>query len=156
MTRPRSAIPARKASTMTTITRFATNPFSDLFGWLDDEPLRAGRGFGLVPNVRVEDYVDEGAYVVRAEMPGIDPEKDVEVTVDGDVLTIRGERRAETKERGHQEFHYGSFARSLRLPSNAKSGEISASYDDGVLELRVPLGEDQTKARVIPVQRAQD
>lgn len=109
---------------------------------------------GLAPDVRVEDYVEDGSYVLRAEMPGLDPDKDVEVTVHGDLLTISGERREETKERNHQEFHYGSFRRSVTLPPGADPDAVEASYTDGVLEVRVPLSAEQAGARSVPVTRA--
>jgi HSP20 family protein len=112
------------------------------------------RGFGLAPYVRVEDYVEEGDYVLRAEMPGIDPDKDVDLQIEGDVLTIRGERREEEKDKYHHEFHYGSFTRSVPLPHGVKPEEISAKYADGVLEVRVPVGREAQEPRRIPVQRA--
>ena len=71
-------------------------------------------------------------------MPGIDPDKDVTVSVADDTLTIRGERREQEKDKHHREFHYGSFQRSISLPKGVKADEITASYTDGVLEVRVP------------------
>lgn len=103
----------------------------------------------------MEDYVEGDTYVLRAELPGIDPDKDVEITVDRDVLTISGERREEVKERNRQELHYGSFMRSVTLPGDAREKDISASYADGVLEVRVPFDEDQDRTRRIPVRRAE-
>jgi HSP20 family molecular chaperone IbpA len=94
---------------------------------------------GLTPYVRVEDYVEDATYVVRAEMPGIDPDKDVEVNVLDDVLTVRGERKEERQDLNRHEFHYGSFERRLRLPRGTKEEDIKASYQDGVLELRIPF-----------------
>jgi HSP20 family molecular chaperone IbpA len=89
--------------------------------------------------MRVEDYVDEGQYVVRAELPGIDPEKDVDITVDDGVLTIRAERQEEKKEGGRSEFRYGSFTRSVSLPAGADEENVAASYRDGILEVRAPV-----------------
>ena len=51
--------------------------------------------------------MDDGTYVLRAEMPGIDPDKDVSLDIEGDVLTISGERREEKKEKNRHELHYG-------------------------------------------------
>ena len=139
---------------MTTITRRRINPVADVLHWLETDPL-AMRGMGLAPYISVEDYIDEDTYVVRAEMPGIDPNKDVEVTVSDDTLTIRGERKEEQKERNRSEFHYGFFERSVALPRGTQTEDIKATYVDGVLELRIPIkGEEQT-ARRIPVQRSE-
>jgi HSP20 family molecular chaperone IbpA len=127
---------------------------AEMLDWLESNSPLNLHGVGLAPYVRVEDFVEEGAYVLRAELPGIDPEKDVEVTVEGDMLTIHGERREETKEKNHREFHYGSFRRTVSLPKGAKADEITASYDDGVLQVRVPIEHPETPSVRIPVQRA--
>lgn len=137
---------------MTTPTR-RSNPLAQMLEWLESEPSLSMRGFGLTPTIRIEDFVDEGVYVLRAEMPGIDPDKDIDLTVVGDVLTIKGERKEEEKQKGRHEFHYGSFSRSLTLPPGTKVEDVKASYEDGVLELRVPTGAEQGAARKIPVQR---
>jgi HSP20 family protein len=135
---------------MSTPMRHRANPIAELLSRFDLEA-----GMGLSPSVRVEDYVEGDTYVLRAELPGIDPDKDVEITVDRDVLTISGERREEVKERNRQELHYGSFRRSVTLPGDAREKDISASYADGVLEVRVPFDEDQDRTRRIPVRRAE-
>jgi len=93
--------------------------------------------------------------VLRAELPGIDPEQDVAVSVENDLLTIRGERREETKEKHRREFHYGSFRRTVSLPKGADPEKITASYNDGVLEVRVPTTAEETPTMRIPVQRAE-
>jgi HSP20 family protein len=94
--------------------------------------------------------------VVRAELPGIDPEKDVEITVNDGVLTIRGERRQEerTEDAGtfRYESTYGRFERSVRLPEGVKEGDIQASYENGILEVVVPGVAELTEGRRIPVQ----
>jgi HSP20 family molecular chaperone IbpA len=142
---------------MSTLTHRRGNPLAEMLGWLDSETGAGVLGLGLnTPYVRIEDYVDDDTYVLRAEMPGIDPDKDVEIGVAGDVLTISGERREEHQDRMRHEFHYGSFSRSVRLPRLAKSEDVTASYRDGVLELRVPLDGAGPEARLIPIQRAED
>lgn len=108
--------------------------------------------------LRVEEFVDAGALVVRAEMPGIDPEKDVEITVADGVLTITASREEKTehkeKDSYRSEFRYGSFSRSVVLPAGATEEEVTASYTDGVLEVRVPLGEEpKPEPKKIPVTR---
>ena len=129
------------------------NALAEMMNWLE-QPLQ-NWGLGLTPYVRVEDFVDGDTYVLRAEMPGIDPDKDVEVSVVNDLLTIRGERREEETEKGRHELHYGSFSRTLPLPRGTRVEDIRASYTDGVLELRVPLEQETTESHKIPVQRAE-
>lgn len=140
---------------MSTVAR-KTSPMAEMLDWLESNAPLNLRGLGLAPYVRVEDYVEEGGYVVRAELPGIDPDQDVEVTVEGDVLTIRGERREETKDKNRREFHYGSFRRSVPLPKGTDPEKITASYTDGVLEVRVPA-EDRGEAPSVrvPIQRSE-
>lgn len=97
--------------------------------------------------IKVEELVDDGKLVVRAELPGIDPEKDVDVSVSGNQLRIDAHReeRQEEKEKGgyRTEFRYGSFSRVLRLPEGASADDVTATYKDGVLEVRVPLPEQK-------------
>ncbi|MEU9045702.1 MULTISPECIES: Hsp20/alpha crystallin family protein [unclassified Kitasatospora] len=91
--------------------------------------------------IRVEESEEDGTYVVKAELPGIDPAKDVEITFEGGVLTVHAERSEEKKEKQRSEFRYGSFTRSIRLPEGVKEQEITASYDNGVLTVKAPIGE---------------
>ncbi len=97
--------------------------------------------------------------LIRAEMPGIDPDKDVEVKVHDHMLEIRAERReqesSEDEGTRRSEFRYGSFYRAVTLPAEAEEGDVHASYKDGVLEVRVPCppAVEETSQR-IPVARA--
>jgi HSP20 family protein len=133
--------------------RHSPSPVADMLDWLESGPALGLRGFGLAPYVRVEDYMDEGTYVLRAEMPGIDPDKDVSLDVEGDVLTISGERHEEQKDKNRHEFHYGSFTRSIPLPRGVKTEEIKATYVDGVLEVRVPSVTQEHKPVKVSVER---
>ena len=138
---------------MTTIARRRTNPVADILNWFEAEPSFALQGMGLTPVIKLEDYVEEGTYVLRAEMPGIDPDKDVELNLLDDVLTIRGERKEEHKERNRHEFHYGSFERTVQLPRGTKAEDIEATYTDGVLELKIPFDGEEAEPLHIPVTR---
>ncbi|MEU6970824.1 Hsp20/alpha crystallin family protein [Kitasatospora aureofaciens] len=89
--------------------------------------------------IRVEESVEDGAYVIRAELPGVDPDKDIDITVEDGVLTVRAERREEKKDKHRSEFRYGSFTRSVRLPEGCEEGDITAAYDKGVLTVKAPL-----------------
>jgi HSP20 family protein len=106
-----------------------------------------------VRGIRVEEFVQDGRYVVRAELPGMDPEG-IRVEVDGDVLVIHAERSEEKHERGRTEFQYGTFERRVALPEGADESGITARYDAGVLEVSVPVREVRTEPRAIPVQRS--
>ena len=102
--------------------------------------------------IRVEDAVQEDKYVIRAEIPGIDPEKDLEVSVSRGVLTIRAEREEAREGRRHSEFRYGSYERHIRLPDNVKDEEIKASYDKGIVTITMPFQEPKEAARRVPVE----
>ena len=99
--------------------------------------------FEGVDPIRIEETVQDDQLVVEAELPGIDPDKDVEISVQERTLHIRAERRQETKEetqgRRHSEFRYGSFARRIPLPKGVSEEQVTASYQDGILEVQVPL-----------------
>jgi HSP20 family protein len=107
--------------------------------------------------IKIDEYRENGTLVVRAELPGIDPDKDVELTVTDGMLHIEAERREEekTEEKGYlrRELHYGSFTRSLPLPEGVTEADVTASYKDGILEIRVPAPQPEPGKR-IPVTKA--
>ena len=80
----------------------------------------------------MDEFRDGDTEVIRAELPGVDPAQDVEVTVADGVLRIKAERRVD-------EMRYGSLTRTLPLPDGVQEGDIAATYRDGVLEIRVPV-----------------
>ncbi|GAB3231775.1 Hsp20/alpha crystallin family protein [Mycolicibacterium hippocampi] len=91
--------------------------------------------------IRVEDETKEGSYEVRAEVPGVDPAKDIDITVSDGVLTIKAERSEKKESNGRSEFSYGSFMRSVTLPAGADEDAIKATYDKGILTVSVPVAE---------------
>jgi HSP20 family protein len=109
-------------------------------------------------DMKVEEFRDGDTLVVRAEMPGIDPDKDVEITVSDGMLRLSAERRSETttedKKGYRSEFRYGSFSRSVRLPASAGEDDVTATYDDGILEVRIPIDESSNGAKKIPISRS--
>lgn len=115
-------------------------PFPELFEWMES-PMFGFRPFGQI--VRVEDYIADGRYVLRAELPGIDPDKDIEVTVDGGMLHIRAEKTRNAVEPHRSEFAYGSLSRTVTLPATAKIDDVKAVYQGGVLEVSVGLAEEK-------------
>jgi HSP20 family protein len=123
-------------------------PFGRFFDLLEPE---FGRVFeGLPPlltwhdaRMRIEEEMQDGTLVIRAELPGIDPDKDVEIDFTDDRLTIRAERRSEETEKKEgsyrSEFRYGSLVRTVALPKGTKADDVTATYKDGILEVRVPM-----------------
>jgi len=101
------------------------------------------------PSVDVSETGD--AYMVKAELPGLEA-KDVDVSVSGDILTIKGEKRKEAEEKDEHhhyvERYYGSFQRSFRLPANVKPEKIDAVFEKGVLKLTVPKTEEAKKQEI--------
>lgn len=128
--------------------RHSTALLPDLREWFGFDP------FGIMdwrPKVdfhpiRVEDRFEDDTYVLSAEIPGIDPEHDVELVVAEGTLTILAERSAEKHDKRHSEFRYGAFSRAVRLPAGAKEEEITASYSGGILSVRVPLTKPEKAA----------
>ena len=101
--------------------------------------------------LKLEDEMKEGVYEVRAELPGVDPTDDIEVTVRDGQLTIKAERTQTGESNGHSEFSYGSFVRSVALPAGADEDEIHATYDRGILTVSVSLSEDQPSEKRVEV-----
>ena len=106
-------------------------------------------GTGLALDARM----NPDALVVQAALPGVKPE-DVEITIENDTLTITGETRSETRDEKDQvllqEIRRGSFVRSVTLPNGLEADRASASFDNGVLTLRIPRAE-QVKPRTIRI-----
>jgi HSP20 family protein len=141
-------------------------PFRDLVSLqermnrLFEESFRGARGSGeedaslssWAPAVDI--YEHDGSIVLKAELPGVSP-KDVDVRVENNVLTLRGERKFENdvkKESYHRvERSYGSFLRSFTLPNVVDTDRIKAEYKDGVLRLTLPKKEE-AKPKQISIQ----
>ncbi|TCN31188.1 HSP20 family molecular chaperone IbpA [Kribbella orskensis] len=128
---------------MTTLARRERGTFADMLDWLEAEfPAFPGfRPFSGAQMIRVEEFDEAGQYVLRAELPGIDPDKDVDIAIEEGLLTVKVERHEEKKEGGRSEFRYGTFTRTLRLPTGAAEDDVRATYHDGILEIRVPIAE---------------
>jgi HSP20 family protein len=122
--------------------------------WEIDRWVKQGVFNGFSPAAEIAKDGDDA--VVRVELPGVDVEKDVNVEVDKGQLVIRGERRDERSEdkggRTLSEVRYGSFRRSFKLPAHVTSDAISASYDAGVLTVRVAGAHKSTEAQRIAIE----
>lgn len=136
---------------MSTLTRRESRPLFDWFDWMDS-PLTVFRPF-YGQTMRMEDFVKDGHYTIRAELPGVDPEHEVKISVHDGILTIKANRQEEKVDKQHSEFRYGAFTRRVVLPAAADESHIKASYDKGILEVVVDLKEAQAKKaeRHIPI-----
>ena len=122
-----------------------------LFGTFFDSPTAEA----VVPGRRwipAMDLVEEGGeYVLRADLPGLD-EQDVKIELDERLLTISGERSSRQEERREGYYRYerasGSFSRSLTVPEGVDPEAIRASFEKGVLEVRIPKPEERKPRRV--------
>ena len=113
------------------------------------DSMWSGRQESWVPAVDVFDEHD--AVVLKAELPGVKPD-DIQIEVEDNVLTIKGERTFSEKvddERYHRvERRFGSFQRSLALPQDVRANETQAAYEDGILEVRVPKAPAEQPRRI--------
>jgi HSP20 family protein len=141
---------------------FNLNPFAVMKQFAED----MDRFWGQMPGVSgngawspaIEVKEKEGKLLVTAELPGLKKE-DVKVHVDGNTLIVEGERKQETEEKRegyyHSERSYGKFYRSILLPEGAKIDQTAAQFNNGVLEVSVPIPEVKKASKEIPVQEDQ-
>jgi len=100
---------------------------------------------------RVDIYDTKDAFIIKAELPGVE-KNNIKIDVDGRVLTLRGERKAETEDKGNsyyrREMFCGTFERSFTLPEAVDPALIKAEYKDGVLHLEVPKPEERKPRQI--------
>jgi HSP20 family protein len=93
----------------------------------------------------------DGEVTVRAELPGLEA-KDIDLDISGDVLSIRGEKKGKEEQKGEnyytRESYYGSFQRSVRLPSEVQSDKVEAKFKNGVLDIKLPKAEKTRKKKI--------
>jgi HSP20 family protein len=123
-----------------------------LFNTFFDTPAASGDGRQLRRWIPATDLVEtEGEYVLRADLPGLS-EEDVNIEFEDGVLTISGERKAEQEERKEGYYRlertFGDFSRTLTLPEGVNPDSIKASFDNGVLEVRIPKPEQRKPRKV--------
>ena len=124
-----------------------------LIDWLES-PWAGPPQFTAAQSFRVEEMTRDNRYVIRAELPGLDPDRDIEVTVEGRTLTIHAERRQEDSGPYRSEFRYGSLTRLVRLPAKVDAKDVTARYERGVLEVSVPIREAKPEGIQIPIEKA--
>jgi len=139
-------------------------PFSDMLTLrqamdrlFDDSfvrPSRVPAPFGEGLDLPLDMYQTDDSVVIKASVPGVKPEE-VEVTITGDTLTIKGETRAEEEVKKdnyfRQEISYGAFSRSIILPGSVQTDKAEATFENGVLTLTVPKAEE-TKPKQIKIK----
>ncbi len=112
-----------------------------LAGWPLRMIWRRAPGDGMAWAPSIDMYEKEDSFIVRAELPGVNKD-DVDISMTGDTLTIKGERKApadvKAEEYQFSEVCYGSFSRSLTLPTSVHADKIEASSENGMLEIHVP------------------
>jgi HSP20 family protein len=102
--------------------------------------------------IRIEDAIEQHRYVVRAELPGVDPSRDIRVVSTAGEVRLEVNRPGRPSDATRSEFHYGASTRSIPLPAAAVAETLAASYDRGILEITVTLAEPGEVGRVIPVR----
>jgi HSP20 family protein len=102
--------------------------------------------------IRIEDRTEDQRYILRAQIPGVDPTTDLHLTTTDNVLRLEVSRSASKPDALRSEFHYGKFVRTIPLPPDVVADTISATYDRGVLEITMALAERGPSGREIPVR----
>jgi len=122
-----------------TVQRTGQSVVGELLSWMESMTN---------PDVRLEEYVEGDRRIVRADLPGIDPSRDIELEVDDGILRLRGERRAEEHDEHHTEIRYGSFERVISLPPGTTPQDVSAEYINGVLTVSMPTKAPVASTRI--------
>ncbi|MGW4719170.1 Hsp20/alpha crystallin family protein [Nocardia sp. NPDC004260] len=123
--------------------------WSDLIARFESRPVWTSLEGHMI---RVEERLETCRYILRAELPGVDPAKDVDISIREGHLTIKAERAERNEEGTRSEFHYGSFYRSVPLPTGAKEDAIEATYTDGILTVSVPVSESDAPEKHIAIK----
>ena len=127
--------------------------FPGLADWLES-PWAGPPQFTAAQSFRLEEVARDNRHVIRAELPGLDPERDIEVTVEGRTLTIHAERHQEDNGPYRSEFRYGPLTRLVRLPVKVNAEDVTARYEKGLLEVSVPAPEGRPEAIRVAIEKA--
>jgi HSP20 family protein len=140
--------------------RDAESRWLEPFGrdWFGEWPFRPLFRRMIEDNdLKIDEFVEDHHVVIRAELPGVDPERDVDISVVNGNLVIRAERRHEEREEGRDyrrsEIRYGAFSRTLPLPPSARAEDIKATYRDGILEVRAPVEDPAASPSKVPITK---
>ena len=140
---------------LSTLHREMDELFRKTFGLTAEPAFEKGAVFTPAVNT----YVEGNNYCVEAELPGIN-KKDIDVSIDGNILTLRGERR-ESKERKEENYYihesqYGSFVRRLTLPEEVNTEKVHAAYDNGVLRISMPIEKKLAAGRKVLIEGSEE
>ena len=139
-------MPWRPFGELSSIRREMDRLWNRVFG---ETPLARTFAEEWSPRVDLSEIKD--SFIVKAELPGMEA-KDVNVSISGYVLTIKGEKKKEEEEKDEHhhyvERYYGSFQRSFQLPANVMTDKIEANFDKGVLNVTLPKTEEAKKKEV--------
>ncbi|GHE13518.1 Hsp20/alpha crystallin family protein [Streptomyces alanosinicus] len=130
---------------MATLIRRQRFPFPEIPDWFETFPSRL-----TMPAVRIEDYMQDDRYVMRAELPGMSAE-DIDVVIGDGVLTVQAERTEREVAKSHSEIRYGEMSRSVTLPPGADEDDVKADYADGMLTVSVGLGAQKAEAKHVEI-----
>jgi len=149
MAMPFELTPWKPSRELTTLRDEMDKIWNRFFGeWPGMEPFRTE----WVPSLDVSETKNN--IVVKSEVPGMDP-KDIDISLVGDALTIKGEKKQEREEKDENyhriERSYGTFSRSVRLPQDVQSDKIKANYKNGILKITLPKSEE-AKAKEIKIK----
>lgn len=93
------------------------------------------------PSIRIEEQHEADRYIMRAEVPGVDPEKDIDIAVKSGELRVVVVRLNDGQRHDHTEFHYGTFHRTVTLPPGTRKDTITAEYVNGILEITMSIAQ---------------
>jgi HSP20 family protein len=136
---------------LSTLHREIDSLFRRTFGSLEETESEAT----LLMSPKLNAFVKDNVYHVEAELPGLNRD-DLDVNIEGNILTLRGERKM-SKERKEEDFllresQYGSFLRRLTLPDGVDSDKVQAKYDNGILMITMPMTKKLTGGRKVLVE----
>lgn len=137
---------------MTTTTQPAGAAITGISDWAGSPVSTLHRMPAQPQPIPVEQYADGTGYVIRFEVPGIDPAADLTVSVEAGAVVVRAERRDTAPEGRQTEFRYGDLGRRIALPLGADAREVSASYHDGILTVRIGFEAEHQQARAVEVE----
>lgn len=138
---------------MANITRYDPfNDLDDLFKGLFVRPMRFDLDVAPQMRMKIDVTKAEDAYTVKAEIPGVSKD-DIQVSIDGNEVTISGEIKKESEEKKGEEVlrserYYGKVSRSFTLPHDVDEGKVVAKYADGVLKLTLPMKSKSASKRI--------
>jgi HSP20 family protein len=126
---------------------YAVRPFFRTFNLLDEVEDMAKRAWDTTMTPRVDMYEEDNQVIVKAELPGI-AKKDIDISLEDDVLTIKAEKKEETEEGDKETTHYtrerrfGQYVRRMTLPGKMDAENVTATLKKGVLEIKLPRAEE--------------